>query len=284
VRERVPLLSPFEMANASADDVAAKVLRSSYAVSFRRTSGDDVFANPERAFKGVLLALEVYQQSPLNFYPYTSRYDEWLRGRIQLSAQERRGLALFSNPAKGNCSQCHPSQIHSGAFPQFTDYGFVALAVPRNDLIRANADPGFHDLGLCGPERADLANHPEYCGMFRTPTLRNVAARCVFFHNGAFHSLRSVLEFYAERDLEPRRWYSKQPDGRVRIYDDLPARFRGNVDHEPPLDRRPGQAPALSAADIDDIVAFLQTLTDADVATRPANRTCTNDAEQDAGR
>jgi cytochrome c peroxidase len=267
----LPLLSSFEMANVSSDAVVDKVVRSQYAASFRETFGSDVFSDPERAFKAVLLALEVYQQSPVDFYPYSSRYDDWLRGRIRLSVKEQRGLALFSNPAKGNCAQCHPSQIRRGAFPQFTDFGFVALGVPRNRFIAANADPWFHDLGLCGPERTDLRNRPQYCGKFRTPTLRNVALRCVFFHNGAFHSLRGVVEFYAERDLEPQRWYPKDPDGRVRIYDDLPTRYRGNVDHEPPLDRKPGEAPALSAADVDDMLAFLRTLTDADlVGHRPA--------------
>ena len=261
----LPLLSSFEMANPSADSVIARVERASYAATFRATFGSDVFADRARALKAVLLALEVFQQSPADFYPYSSRYDQWLRGRIQLNAQEQRGLVLFTAPDKGNCAQCHPSQIRRGSFPQFTDFGFNALGVPRNRLIPANSNANFYDLGLCGPERTDLMQHPEFCGLFRTPTLRNVAVRCVFFHNGTLHSLREVLEFYVERDLKPERWYSAS-NGRTQIYDDLPERYRGNVDHEPPLNRMPGDQPALSGAEIDDLLAFLQTLTDADLA------------------
>jgi cytochrome c peroxidase len=49
----------------------------------------------------------------------------------------------------------------------------------------------------------------------------------------------------------------------VAKFDDLPARFHGNVNtSEPPYDRRPGDAPALTPAEIDNVVAFLRTLTD----------------------
>ena len=47
------------------------------------------------------------------------------------------------------------------------------LGVPR----AKDALPGSLDLGLCGPQRTDLATHAAYCGMFRTPTLRNAAPR-----------------------------------------------------------------------------------------------------------
>lgn len=265
----VPLLSGFEMANHSADDVVNKVREGPLAARVRETFGPDVFEDRARAFKAVLMALEVFQQSPQDFYPYDSRYDQWLRGSATLTAQERRGLALFSDPAKGNCAKCHPSQIRRGAFPQFTDFGFAALAVPRNPGIDANRDADFHDLGLCGPQRTDLRAHEEYCGLFRAPTLRNVALRHAFFHNGVFHSLRQVLEFYVERDIEPQKWYPVQADGTVRIYDDLPSQYWKNVSHEPPLDRNRADTPALNGAEIDAIIAFLGTLTDADLAPAP---------------
>jgi cytochrome c peroxidase len=220
----------------------------------------------------VLLSLEVFQQSPKDFYPYTSRYDAWLRGKTELSAREKRGLALFNDPKKGNCASCHPSQIRAGALPQFTDFGFIALGVPRNRKIPANANPGYYDLGLCGPERKDLADHAEYCGLFRAPSLRNVALRRSFFHNGVFHSLRQVLEFYVARDLHPRKWYPRGRDGRVQSYDDLPAQYHANLNREPPFDRGPGDAPALSKADIEDVIAFLKTLTDADAVERVSTR------------
>ena len=51
--------------------------------------------------------------------------------------------------------------------------------------------------------------------MFRTPTLRNVAARRSFFHNGVFHRLEDVVRFYAERDTQPQKWYPRGADGAV---------------------------------------------------------------------
>jgi cytochrome c peroxidase len=263
---RLPLLSPFEMANASPEAVVAKVERGPYAGQLRRMYGVDVFIDRARAFDAIVLALEVFQQNPADFAPYTSKYDRWLRGKAELTAEELHGLALFEDPRKGNCASCHPSRPRGGAAPQFSDFGYVALGVPRNAQIPVNADVAFHDLGLCGPDRKDLADHPEYCGMFRAPSLRNVAARQTFFHNGVFHSLRQVLEFYVERDLRPAKWYPGDQDGGVRVFDDLPAQYRDNVSHEPPLDRKRGDAPALSGAEIDALMAFLQTLTDADVA------------------
>jgi cytochrome c peroxidase len=264
---RLPLTSPFEMANESVEAVAAKVARSAYAGEFRQAFGDDVFADPERGSAALLMALEVFEQSPKDFYPYTSRYDGWLRHQVELTPKEQRGLALFDDPKKGNCANCHPSSIRQGAFPQFTDFGFAALGVPRNRAIAANEDPAFHDLGLCGPLRTDLASRKDYCGQFRVPSLRNAAVRRVFFHNGYFHRLGDVLQFYAQRDTNPRRWYPGSGGG-VEAFDDLPPELRGNVNREPPFGRKPGTPPALTAAEIDDVLAFLGTLTDGDLTAK----------------
>jgi cytochrome c peroxidase len=231
--------------------------------------GDDVFDSNERAFKAILLALEVFQQSPADFYPYSSRYDAWLRGRGRLSEQELRGLAVFNDPRKGNCGSCHPSQIRSGALPQFTDYGYAALGVPRNAAIPANADPRFFDLGLCGPQRMDLSDHREYCGMFKVPTLRNVAVRHEFFHNGRFRDLEKSVQFYAQRDTAPERWYSRSRRT-ARTFDDLPPALQANVNREAPFGRKRGEQPSFSDEEIADVVAFLRTLTDADITLAPA--------------
>ena len=52
------------------------------------------------------------------------------------------------------------------------------------------------------------------------------------------------------------------PTARVEKFDDLPARYRVNINTDPPFGGKPGDKPALSDAEIDDIVAFLGTLTD----------------------
>jgi cytochrome c peroxidase len=259
---RLPLFSPLEMANASADAVVARVERASYAQRLRETFGERIFDDKALAFKAVLMALETFQQSPAEFYPYRSKYDAWLRHETSLSGEELRGLAAFNDPGKGNCARCHPSGMREGAFPQFTDFGYAALGAPRNKAISANADGHYYDLGLCGPLRIDLADKKEYCGLFRTPSLRNVATRRVFFHNGVLHRLEDAVRFYAERDTRPQKWYPRGPDGAAVKFDDLPVQYRGNVDTQAPFDRHPGDQPALSDADIKDIVAFLNTLTD----------------------
>lgn len=262
---RIPLLSPFEMANANEDAVVARIARSTYAADFRRTFGAHVFDDRALAFKAGTLALEVFQQSPPDFYPYDSRYDGYLRGRETLSPSELKGLALFNDATRGNCASCHPSTIRESGFPAFTDFGFAALGVPRNAAIPANADPRYHDLGLCGPFRTDLRDRRDYCGMFRAPSLRNAALRRSFFHNGVVHTLTDAVRFYADRDTNPERWYPVRA-GHVVLYDDLPVRDRGHVEREAPFGGRRGGRPALDAGEIADIVAFLRTLTDRDVA------------------
>jgi cytochrome c peroxidase len=262
---RLPLLSPAEMGNPDAAAVIAKLRRAPYAAQLRDAFGADVFERGDAAFEGALMALEVFQQSAVDFYPYSSHFDAVLRGQATLTAQQARGLALFNDPGKGNCASCHLSALKpDGAFPLFTDFGHIAIGVPRNREIPANADPNFFDLGLCGPLRSDLATHPEYCGRFRTPTLRNVALRRSFFHNGTIHTLEDAVRFYVQRDTDPARWYGRDPRGAARHFDDLPARYHANLNNDAPFGGAPGAAPALSEAEIDAIVAFLKTLTDAD--------------------
>jgi cytochrome c peroxidase len=257
---RLPLLSPDEMGGPSVEAVVARLRLAPYAAQLEALFGAKIFDRPGAAFEAALLALEVFQQSPQEFYPFSSRFDAVLRGQATLTAQEARGLALFENPAKGNCASCHLSTIRpDGAFPLFTDFGHIAIGVPRNALIKANADAGFFDLGLCGPLRTDLAGHPDYCGRFRTPTLRNIALRQRFFHNAAIRTLEDAVRFYAQRDTDPARWY-----GTAGKFDDLPAKYHANVNVEAPFGGKPGGAPALSEAEIADVVAFLKTLTDAD--------------------
>jgi cytochrome c peroxidase len=138
----------------------------------------------------------------------------------------------------------------------------VALGVPRNPEIPANRDPRYFDLGLCGPVRKDLARETGFCGMFKTPTLRNAASRQAFFHNGRFHTMDEVLHFYAQRDTDPAKWYPRV-NGKVAVFDDMPGRYRANVDHvDVPFTLRPGDKPLLTDADIRDLAAFLETLDD----------------------
>src|SRR5580704_11380004 len=143
---RIPLLSPFEMANTDAAAVIENVRGGARAAALRKIAGPKIFDDPEKAFAIVAEALEVYQENFREFYPYTSKYDAYLSGGATLTGQEMRGLSLFNDPAKGNCGNCHRSaRGRDGTPPQFTDYGLIAIGVPRNGAIPANADANFFD-------------------------------------------------------------------------------------------------------------------------------------------
>ncbi len=259
-----PLLSPIEMDGGSVDAVAAKLVRAPYAAGFEELFGKTVLRDPSLLVAEAMFAVARYELEEPSFHPYTSKFDFWLEGKANLSATELRGYLLFNDPRKANCGGCHVDEPGAdGSPPLFTDHQYEALAVPRNLALAANRDPAYFDLGLCGPYRRDLARETQYCGLFATPTLRNVATRRVFFHNGVYHSLRQVLDFYDFRDTAPAKIYPRGPDGKIEKYNDLPPRYRANVDAvDPPFDRQLGAVPAMSAAEEDDIIAFLKTLTD----------------------
>ena len=276
----IPLFDAREMGNANEAALARRVAAAPYAAQFRRAfsaPGRDVFADPGRVVAWAALAFEVFEQGP-EFAPFDSRYDRFLAGRGTLSPAELRGLALYRDPARGNCDTCHPSRrSSSGRAPLFTDAGFIAVGAPRRaglpplaasaslqPVVASQARGAEADLGLCRSGRAGLTDDPGFCGRFRTPTLRNVALRASFFHNGSVRSLRDAVAFYATRDTDPGRWYSRDADGRVRVYDDLPADMAASVNREVPFEPLPGGEPRLDDRDIDDVVAFLKTLTDAD--------------------
>lgn len=257
-----PLLNPLEMNNRSQRSVVDKIAQSPYADAFKRQFGANIFAptNTEQAFGRIGEAIAAFEGSaPLQ--SFSSKYDAMVRGQVTLTPTEQRGMALFTRADKGNCAACHTMNAQSGN-PRdslFSDFSYYATGVPRNPQIPRNADPAFFDLGLCGPERTPPAlpadAPPELtldslCGKFRMPTLRNVAERPAFMHNGAFKSLREVLRFYADRH-------------NAATSNDLPARYQVNIERtKAPFNRSPLAGPALTETEIDDVLSFLRTLSD----------------------
>jgi cytochrome c peroxidase len=258
-----PLFNPLEMDGGSPRDVARKLRHAAYAPQFVSLFGPSVLQDPRLLVGEALFALARFQIEDPSFHPFTSKFDAWLQGRARFTPSQMRGYIAFNDPRKGNCAACHVDRpTPDGLPPLFSDTQYEALGVPRNPAIPANHDPAYFDLGLCGPFRKDLATQSRYCGMFLTPTLRNVATRHAFFHNGVYHSLARVLDFYDFRDTRPQEVYPTV-DGHVETFDDLPPRYRANVDHvDAPLNRRRGQAPAMSRRDMRDIISFLRTLDD----------------------
>ncbi|MGJ7528723.1 cytochrome-c peroxidase [Variovorax sp. GB1P17] len=299
---RIPLLDPIEMANASSADVVKKLQAADYAPLIVQAFGAKVFDNSDAAFASALQALQAYQLEDKSFHPYSSKFDLYAANKIggTLTPAETRGLKVFTNPATGNCASCHYQGAGlNGSSALFTDFSYEAISVPRNAGIPANNDLKYFDMGVCGPLRTDhvpaapnAAN--SFCGMFKAPTMRNVATRTAFFHNGVMHSLEQVIRFYNTRDTQPELWYptvggtpkaandpgfpsyglitTQYTGGKVQKYNDLPAAYASNIDTQLPMDgRAAGSAPPMSEQDIADLICFLNILSDAD--TKPATPT-----------
>jgi cytochrome c peroxidase len=259
-----PLLDPREMDGGNVEIVADKLRQAPYAEYFPSLFGASIFTKPRLLVSEAMFAVARYQIEEVSFHPYSSKFDFWLEGKARLSASELRGLKLFNDPDTANCAGCHPSRsTRDGLPPLFTDHEYEALGAPRNAELSDNRDPAHFDLGVCGPQRTDLADQTQYCGMFKTPGLRNVATRHTFFHNGVFGSLEQVLDFYNFRDTNPDKVFPRAADGSVTKYDDLPPKYHANVDvSDAPFDRHRGETPPMTAQDEEDIIAFLKTLTD----------------------
>lgn len=319
-----PFVTLFEMANQDAAEVIDR-LRASAATlkAFVAAYGEAALTDADIALQDIGLAIEAYETEDRDFHPFSSKYDFWLQGQAQLTTSEQRGLGLFNNPGKGNCTACHPSQVQKfSSHALFTDFSFDNIGVPRNWQIPANtvdavspisgmplstilatvgvpddAEYAYYDLGLCGPfepavgegkARPNLAATTTLCGVFKVPTLRNIALTAPYFHNGVFGNLHQVVEWYVTRDINNNTANNPDPvpagaggnpyeavgtfytaaDGSPDLYEynDLPAAYDANVNvgevpYTPPRFSG-GQAPTLTAEEIDDIVAFLCTLID----------------------
>ena len=132
-----------------------------------------VFGTEEVTYPRMAMALAQFFRT-LN--SYNSPYDQWLRGEAMLSPLEWRGLELFFSEA-ADCFHCH-------AGPLFMDKQFHNTGLDSTNL------PGDGHEAISG-----MAYHR---GSFKTPTLRNVAVRGPYMHDGRFQTLREVIDFYAE--------------------------------------------------------------------------------------
>ena len=238
-----PFLNPLEMANPDEKAVVDKVRHSEYADLFRTVFGAVAFKDPNETYGMIAEAIAAYEEShELN--PFNSKYDFFLAGKVSMTEQEKRGLELFEAEEKGNCAACHPSQPSAdGTPPLFTDFTYDNLGAPKNPenpfyYLPEKFNPdgiNFIDLGLGG-----VLEKPSEIGKFKVPSLRNVAKTGPYFHNGFFKNLRQVVVFYNTRDVGP--W----PPPEVGV----------NVNRDELGDL------GLTEQEIDDIVAFLHTLTD----------------------
>ncbi len=274
-----PLLNQFEMANTGAAEVQQRLATRPYFTQFQQVFGSTVTADATQTLAAIGAALAAYEAEGQEFRPFSSKFDAFINGQTTLTADEQQGLALFNDPSKGNCTACHVSVPVAGTPALFTDFTYDNVGIPRNWQIAANADDTtlsyvpangaalgapyrYYDLGLCGPLRTTYASQTQLCGKFKVPTLRNVAIKQHYFHNGVFDNLNDVVTWYITRDTNPTRWYRKSDGITPDLpYNDLPAIYDANVNvAEVPYN--PGIAPSLNAQEINQLVNFLCTLTD----------------------
>lgn len=185
---------------------------------------------------------------------FDSAFDAYLNGDSgALKPAAKRGARLFYG--KAGCARCH-------AGPLLTDHKFHALALPHFGPGRTRPwDPIARDVGRMG-----VSDRLADAYRFRTPQLRNVALTAPYGHNGAYPTLRGIIRHH----LAPRRAFDAWSPALAR----LPAaphlaaadfialsdsreraRLRAMVDIA---------TVQLSAADIDDLVAFMHSLTGGD--------------------
>src|SRR6202453_361882 len=139
----IPLLSSFEMANASQAAVVAVVQNAGYAALFEQAYGANVFSDTQTAFTDIGLALQAYQQEDPSFNAYTSKYDyatalQLSNGQpVNLTAAENRGYLVFNYT--GNCFACHYNgPMTGGGGAPVTDFTYENTGAPRNSSIAAN--------------------------------------------------------------------------------------------------------------------------------------------------
>ncbi len=144
---------------------------------------NQAFGSPEISSDKISRALAQFVRSIQSF---DSKYDA---GRMvhakdedfaNFSALENFGKTLFFDVRKGNCGGCH----YSDAF---------VLDVPRNNGLDSWENPGSNDIGYQGTTQNNLDQ-----GKFIAPSLRNIAIRPPYMHNGRFTTLDQVVDHYSQ--------------------------------------------------------------------------------------
>lgn len=241
-----PFLNPVEMNNTK-EGVVQAVRDSRYASLFRSVYGKTSLNDVESAYDLVAKAIAAFETTK-PFSRFSSKYDAYLKGSAKLSAAELRGLALFNDPAKGNCAACHPSVSSDNVTPAlFTDFSYDDLGLPKNpEIEELIGSPVPVDLGL--GNTVGVAEN----GKFKVMTLRNIARTAPYGHNGYFRTLKEIVHFYNTRDLFPVCGATGAPGidcwPAPEVAINVNRTEMGNL--------------GLTAAEEDDIVAFLLTLSD----------------------
>jgi len=271
-----PFLNPMEQGLPDASCVVYRVITSDYKHLYKQVWGelnikwpkkicssaatlsDDDQTKVNKAYDNIAKSIAAYERSK-EVSSFTSKYDDYLKGKAKLTQNEMRGLELFNNKSKGKCANCHVP-------PLFTDFTYDNLGIPKNPMNPFYYEKMWNglggglnwiDYGFGGFLKTTPYNQsaPENNGKHKVPTLRNVDKRPypdfikAYGHNGYFKSLEQIVHFYNTRDVLNASWNGeKWPASEVS--DNMNTADMGNL--------------GLSVSEEKDIVAFLKTLTDRD--------------------
>ena len=271
---KLPFLNPVEMANPDKASVIAKLRSGPNATLFRSVFGATLLDDVDQAYDLLAQAIANYERAGV-LQPFSSKYDAWLVGKATLTPQELAGLHVYEDPAKGNCAACHPSTTPSGsrAGALFTDRTYDNIGVPKNPDNPIYTQPAefnpfgadFVDIGLGATTGQSTED-----GAFKVPTLRDIAMTGPFMHNGYFTTLSQVVDFYNTRDVKPACANPATSASDAELLGCWPAPEVLDNENLEELGNL-----GLSPDDVDNLLAFLDTLTDgffdpAVVAVEPA--------------
>jgi len=233
---------------------------------------DRDIAKASKIFDQIALSIAAFEASA-EVNPFSSKFDDYMKGIVTLTAIEQTGLDLFKN--KGKCADCHVLDPGPGNTPPlFTDFTYDNLGIPKNlenpfYTMPADHNPQGHrwvDNGLGGflQTRHDLREHwLDNIGKHKVPTLRNIDKRPrpgfvkAYGHNGYFKDLKQIVHFYNTRDTLGICWGAiGEIEGETCW---PPPEITLNVNSDELGDLK------LTDSEEDAIVAFLKTLTDGHV-------------------
>ena len=281
-----PLLDAREMGGAERHVAALVRTQPDLLCRYRLVYGKLPPADDEVLFADIGKALAAFQESLVSSRtPFDDFRDALVRGDYKAAARypvaAQRGLRLFIGAAK--CNVCHLG-------PQFTNGEFDKTGIPvgtasgridwgRYDGIKTVLASRFNRLTPHNDDRSGahtvstqhVTLNLEAYGAFKVPGLRNVALTAPYMHNGSLASLRDVVVHYSRIDAATMHLAVPQPHAEPGE----PVAQRAAESILRPLN--------LSPAQIDDIVAFLETLTEKrSVLRRPAQtgvRECAKSSE-----
>lgn len=249
-----PLLNPLEMGMPDMGSVVTRLRQSkSYEKSFAAIFGAQIWADEAKAYGAATQAIAAFERTDL-FSPFTSKYDRYLAGDYTYDplSKSARGKALFFSQQFTNCATCHQLRPNSSQGETFSNFEYHNIGVPPNTANREflSQDTTFKDRGLAANPAATGLGHE---GKFKVPTLRNVAVTGPYMHNGVFKHLRTVVEFYdhfltaSSHKLNPETglpWAQPETPNTLSVTE---------------LE----DGGALTTAEVESLVCFLYTLTDA---------------------